>query len=140
MTAWAVVLLLAPALAEDGELRLVASGVDDATVLWVLDGVPLAETQDRQAITVHVSAGAHVLAAHSNATGRWQALARPDPVGDGATYVPAWTAIHQPAVPDGAAPTWRPLALPGFLAAIAFGLLAWPGRRGLEVLRRRPRA
>lgn len=140
MTALVVVLLLSPVLAEAGDLRLVATGVDDERVVWLLDGVEVAQTHDRQAATVSVSGGAHLLEARSSATGRWQALARPDPVGDGAAYVPAWTAVHEPSATPATGWEWPRPALPGLLAAAAIGLMGWPGRRGLEVLRRRRRA
>lgn len=140
MMALAVVLLLNPVLADDGDLRLAATGVEGHEVVWVLDGTVVAHTADREAVTLAVTSGSHDLQAHSNATGRWQAVARPDPDAPGATYVPAWTAIHEP--PDAARPAagWPQPTLAFGLAALGMLLLLAPGRRGLEVLRRRRRA
>lgn len=141
MMAFAVVLLLSPTLAEPGELRLVATGLGDEPVVWVLDGVEVARTRDREAATIAVGTGLHALQAFSNATGRWQAVARPDPAGDGAAYVPAWTATHDPApAADHGWATWPRNGLSWALGGLALVVLGWPGRRGLEVLRRRPRA
>lgn len=140
MMALAVVLLLNPVLADDGDLRLVASGVGDHEVVWVLDGVVVARTADREAVTLPVPSGSHELQAHSNATTRWQAVARPDPDAPGATYVPAWTALHEPTLANRPVPAWSQPTLALGLAAVAVGLLLAPGRRGLEGLRRRRRA
>lgn len=140
MIAFAVVLVLSPVLADDGDLRLVATGVGDDEVVWVLDGVEVARSHDRQAVTVAVGAGVHDLEAHSNATTRWQAVARPDPQVEGAAYVPAWTAIHEPPNPEAGGRAWLRPSLPLALGSLALLLLVAPGRRGLEVLRRRWRA
>lgn len=137
MIALAVVLVLSPVLAEDGDLRLVATGVGDDEVIWVLNGVEVARSHDREAVTVAVAAGVHDLQVHSNATTRWQAVARPDPQVEGAAYVPAWTAIHEPPAADEGGRTWLRPSIPLALGALAVLLLVAPGRRGLEVLRRR---
>ncbi len=140
MIALAVVLVLSPVLAEDGDLRLVATGVGDDEVVWLVDGFEMARSHDREAVIVPVTAGVHDLQAHSNATTRWQAMARPDPQVEGAAYVPAWTAIHEPPVPDAGGRAWLRPSLPLALGGLAVLLLVAPGRRGLEVLRRRWRA
>lgn len=137
MMALAVVLVLQPVLAEDGALRLAATGVGDAEVTWLLDGAEVARTADREATVVAVAAGVHELRAVSEAQGRWTAMARPDGSGDGAAYVPAWAATHEPALRPASAEghLWRP-SLPLGLAVLALVMLAWPGRSGLEALRR----
>ncbi len=132
------VLVLHPALAADGPVRVAATGVGDAEVAWMLDGLEVARTGDREAAVVQVAAGAHELRAVTLADGRWTAVARPDGEAAGAAYVPAWSATHEPA--PGPSPPGRawldrpPLALG--LGLLAVLLLAWPGRSGLEALRR----
>lgn len=132
------VLLLQPALDADGPVRLVASGVGDDPVVWTLDGVEVARTQDREAAVVAVPAGLHDLRASGPAARAWMALARPDGAGEGATYVPAWTAANDPAAsapgPDEAG--LHGPSLGASLAVVALLLAAWPGRSGLEALRR----
>jgi hypothetical protein len=93
----AAALLLQPALAEDGALRLVAVGTGPEPVEWTLDGAVVARTADGEAARVNATAGAHELWAASNARGTWRALARPDfaPEGGGAQPVAAWTAVHE---------------------------------------------
>lgn len=137
----AVVLVLTPVLDADASLRLAASGVGDETVVWILDGVEVAHTGDREAASVPVAAGVHTLEVRSLAQGRWQAVARVDAAGEGAAYVPAWSAVHEPAPalhPDegGGRDPWRPPMLPLALGGAAVVLLAWPRRRGLEARRR----
>lgn len=99
-------LLLHPALAEDGHLRLVAVGTGDEPVEWSLDGEVVAQTSDGEAARVPAPAGPHDLWASSASGSRWRALARPDgrPAG-GAEVVPAWTAVHEPAAAHDR-PTW----------------------------------
>jgi hypothetical protein len=95
-------LLLHPALADDGHLRLVAVGTGDATVEWSLDGVVVAHSADGEAVRVEAAAGPHDLWASSPSDGRWRALARPDDrPASGAEVVPAWTAVHEPAQAGG---------------------------------------
>lgn len=142
-----VVLLLQPVLDEAGPMRLVAADVGDAEVVWSLDGVEVARTHDREAAVVDVAAGSHELRAASTASGGWTALARPDGVGDGATFVQGWVAVHEAtdATTGGLAPAssgapeqrgWDLPALSLMLGAGALLLAAWPGRSGLEALRR----
>ena len=107
MTPWLLAaLLLQPWLAEDGDLRLVAVGVGDEPVEWMLDGEVVATTADGQAVRIPASAGPHELWATSASEARWRALARPDdrPVA-GVEAVPAWTAVHELSEPGGR-PTW----------------------------------
>src|SRR5688572_21501442 len=93
-------LLLQPALAEDGHLRLVAVGTGDETVEWSLDGEVVARTRDGEAVRVPASAGPHELWATSASEEQWRALARSDDrPATGAEVVPAWTAVHEPAEP-----------------------------------------
>ncbi len=124
----AVALLLLPVLDEPGPVRVVAAGTGEEPVSWVLDGIQVATTADRQAARLNLTAGPHELWAVSGAEGDWYALARPEPeAGDGAVYVPAWTA-HHPAGTDatgGQAPSWL---VPAALAAAGLVLL-WPRRR-----------
>lgn len=137
----AAILLVHPTLTDDGSLRVAATGVNDDVVVWSLDGVEVARTKDRQAATIPVEAGEHDLQASSKAPGRWQMMARLDGAAEGAAYVPAWTAVHEPASAPSVPNSQRqppPLALG--LAITAAALLLWPGRRGLEALRRRRRA
>lgn len=121
----AAALLLQPALAEDGALRLVAVGTGPEPVEWTLDGEVVARTADGEAARVNASAGAHELWAASGARGTWRALARPDfsPDGGGAQPVAAWTAVHEaePAPPAGHA--WL---LPVGAAAGSAALLVRP--------------
>lgn len=141
--ALAVVLLLQPVLEADGPLRLVAADVGDAEVVWSLDGIEVARTRDREAAVVEVAGGPHELRAASTAQGAWMAMARPDGAGEGATFVPGWVAVHEPGAASlgtkadaaGAAPRAWP-SVPLMLAAGALLLAAWPGRSGLEALRR----
>jgi hypothetical protein len=99
--------LLHPALADDGHLRLVAVGTGGEDVEWRLDGQLVATTRDGEAARVPASAGPHELWASSAAEGRWRVLARPDdrPASGGAEVVPAWTAEHEPP-PSPGGPTW----------------------------------
>ena len=141
----AAVLVLNPVLAEDGDLRLVATGVEGHKVTWTLDGEAVAVTGDREAAVVAATAGAHEVRATSLAQGRWHAVARIDGVAEGAAYVPAWSATHEPdrltavqRMPAGGRGLMPPVTVSLALAAAA--LLMLPGRRGLEAVRRRRRA
>ena len=146
MMAALVVLVLQPVLAEDGPLRLVAGDIGDESVTWMLDGVEVARTGDREAAVVNVSAGVHELRVSSPARGAWHALARPDGSAEGAAFVPGWSASHEPEPRADGGSEWldRLPSVPFALAAVALVLLAWPtrgkagelGRRGLEALRR----
>jgi hypothetical protein len=138
----AAVLVLQPVLAEDGPLRIVASGVGDDEVVWSLDGVEVARTHDREAAVVAVGAGAHELRATSAAQGAWHALARPDGAGDGAAFVQGWSATHEPVEQESHDATWwgRMPPLPLALGSLALVLLAWPRRlAGLQRWRKRAR-
>ncbi len=135
MIAVVAILLLQPVLAEDGPLRIAASGVDGHEVAWTLDGVEVARTTDREAAVIQVPAGAHELRAASSARGAWHALARPDGAADGAAFVPAWSATHEATPPDGASGRGVP-PVPLVLGLASAILLAWPRRRGLEARRR----
>lgn len=132
-TAAVVVLLLHPVLEDAGPLRLVAAGVGDGEVAWNVDGVEVARTGDREAAVLDLAAGPHEVRATGPASRAWDALARPDGPAAGATYVPAWSASHEPAPQvrqGGAGVPPLPLAL----ALAAAVLLLWPngrGRRGL---------
>lgn len=125
----ASVLVLHPVLDEPATLRLVASGTDDAQIAWSLDGEPVATTRGREATRVQVGPGEYTLRAETPHDGTWRALARPEPTGDGWTYVPAWTAVHDPdadhAPPD--APWLDPVPLG--LAAVGALLVLLPRRR-----------
>ena len=127
--------LLHPALADDGHLRLVAVGTGDDVVEWSLDGQVVARTRDGEAARVPASAGPHELWASSAAEGRWRALARPDdrPAAGGAEVVPAWTAEHEPA-PSSGRPTWL---LPAGAALGSAAVLVRPsqGKRACAALR-----
>lgn len=128
----AAALLLHPAFAADGHLRLVAVGTGDSGVAWTLDGVEVAHTGDGQAASVPVTAGGHELWATSAASGRWRALARPETANpSGAVSVPAWTAVHEPEARHG----WPPWMLPAGMAVAAVGVLVRP-RMLLQALRR----
>jgi hypothetical protein len=140
-------LLLHPALADDGHLRLVAVGTGHETVEWSLDGQVVAVTHDGEAVRVEASTGPHDLWASSPSEARWRALARPDdgPAsgGTGAEVVPAWVAVHEPAAP----PTGRSWLLPAGAALGSVAILVRPFRmeRARSALRsllqalRRPR-
>lgn len=139
MMALVAVLVLQPVVDADGPVRLVATGVGPEEVTWLLDGVEVARTGDREAAVVHATAGPHELRAASNATGRWTAMARPDGEAHGAAYVAAWSATHEGVglAAAGSGRSWPqapPLALG--LGVLALLLAAWPGRSGLEALRR----
>ena len=139
MIALVAVLVLQPVLDADGPLRVVATGVGEHEVVWLLDGQEVARTGDREAATLAVPAGPHELRAVSNATGRWTAMARPDGEAAGATYVPAWTATAEgeplaPAAASSGRLRAPPLAIG--LGVLALVLLVAPGRSGLEALRR----
>ncbi len=99
-------LVVHPVLDEPQDLRMVAVGVDGASVTWELDGVPIATTQDREAVSVPVSAGPHRLVAHADVEGPWEILARPEPRGEGAVLVAAWSAKHDGADLGAATPWW----------------------------------
>ncbi len=88
-------LVVHPVVDEPTDLRMVAVGVD-GEVTWTLDGDVVARTTDREAATVHVDAGSHELIARSDTDAAWEIMARPEPRGEGAAYVPAWTAKHEP--------------------------------------------
>ncbi|MFA5943667.1 MAG: hypothetical protein WC876_04280 [Candidatus Thermoplasmatota archaeon] len=125
-------LLLHPALADDGHLRLVAVGTGDEAVEWSLDGEVVARTRDGEAARVAASAGPHELWASSASEGRWRVLARPDdrpPAG--AELVPAWTAVHEP-LESVDRPSWL---LPAGAAVGSAAVLVRP-RSLLEALRR----
>lgn len=128
MIALVAVLLLQPVLAEDGPVRVVASGVGGDEVVWTLDGAEVGRTADREALVLDVEAGAHDLRAASAARGTWHALARPDGTADGAAFVPGWSATHEatPRPSSGDGPGIPPLPLTLGLAAAV--LLAWPRR------------
>jgi Penicillin-Binding Protein C-terminus Family len=131
----AAALLLQPVLADDGELRFVAVGVGAEPVTWVMDGVEVATTRDREAVSVGAAAGRHEVWAVSDARGPWRALVRPaDPPPDGAVIVPAWTAVHEP-TPDSGWPSW---ALPLAATVAAVAVLVRP-RSLLQAARRRLR-
>lgn len=131
------VLLLHPVLDEPSAIRLAAADVGPHEVAWSVDGVEVARTSDREAVLVHLGAGAHEVKAASDAPGPWQAMARRDAAADGAAYVPAWTARHDPARSDTARPGGDGVpALPLALAAAAAVLLVWP-TRGQPRMRRR---
>jgi hypothetical protein len=99
-------LLLHPALADDGHLRLVAVGTGPDGVEWSLDGAVVAHSADGEAVRVEASAGPHELWATSRSEGPWRALARPDDrPPSGAEVVPAWTAVHEP-LPAASRHTW----------------------------------
>jgi len=116
-------LLLQPVLAEPGTLRVASAGADAE---WRLDGEAVAATLDGEAATFEVPAGRHDLWATSAEEGPWQAFARLEPeTGEGAAFVPAWTAQHRPR-PPGLLPDWAGAAA---LAVAAAGLAAWPSRR-----------
>jgi hypothetical protein len=127
-------LLLHPSLAEDGHLRLVATGTGDQAVEWTLDGAVVAVTRDGEAARVPVSAGPHELWATSRAEAEWRALARlDDRPASGAEVMPAWTAQYSPsAAPD--RPTWL---LPAGAALGSAAVLVRPlqGRRAYAALR-----
>jgi hypothetical protein len=127
-------LLLHPALAEDGHLRLVAVGTGDEAVEWSLDGAVVARTGDGEAARVPVLAGPHELWASSASEGRWRALARPDgrPAG-GAEAVPAWTAVHEP-VSSPSRPTWV-LPVGAALGGAAVLVRPLPGKKTKAALR-----
>lgn len=115
-------LLLQPVLAEDADLRLVATGVGDASVEWHLDGARIAVTRDGEAATVQLDAGAHELWAVTRHDGSWNALARPDPTGvDGFEPVVAWTAEHD-------ASSSAHDALPWLIGGVAAVVLLAPRR------------
>jgi hypothetical protein len=118
-----VALLLQPVLAEDGNLRFVAVGVE------------VAVTHDREAVVVAATAGRHDVWAVSEADAAWRALARPaDAPPDGAAIVPAWTAVHQPV----RGPPWPSGLLPLASALAAVAVLVRP-RSLLQAARRRLR-
>ncbi len=95
------VLVLQPVLDTEGPMRLVASGVGDEPVRWIVDGHWVATTRDGQAARVHLAAGPHHVEAQSAAAGTWRALARADPEGPSWLAVPAWSAEHvNRVVPD----------------------------------------
>jgi hypothetical protein len=129
-------LLLHPALADDGHLRLVAVGTGDEPVEWSLDGEVVARTRDGEAARVPASAGPHELWVSSASEARWRALARPDDrsAEGGAEVVPAWTAEHEPA-PEPAGPAWL---LPAGAAVGSAAVLVRPTalRSLLQALRR----
>lgn len=122
-------LLLHPVLDEPADVRIVASGVGDAEVVWSLDGHPVAVTTDREAVTIAIAAGMHELQASTTARGAWEIMARPEPRDpSGAQYVPAWTARHVPleVVRDDAVPAWL-WSIP--VLGVAVGIGAWPHLR-----------
>jgi hypothetical protein len=98
MSPWLLAaLLLQPWLADDGHLRLVAVGVGDERVEWMLDGQVVATTGDGEAIRVPAAAGPHELWVSSASDEPWRALARPDDrPAAGAEPVSAWMAVHEP--------------------------------------------
>lgn len=130
-----VVLLLHPVLEDDGPVRLVAAGVGETEVRWTVDGVEVALTRDREAAVLVLAAGAHEVRVAGPADRPWQALARPDGAADGAAYVPAWSAAHEPAAKDPERQGGVP-PLPLALALAAAVLLLWPNRRDRSSLRR----
>ena len=120
-------LLLHPALAEDGHLRLVAVGTGDETAEWSLDGEVVAVTRDGEAVRVPASAGPHDLWVTSESEARWRALARPDDrPAAGAEVVPAWTAVHEPP-PAGGGRSWM---LPAGALAGSAAVLVRPSQLG----------
>ncbi len=117
-------LLLQPNLDAPGALRLVAEGTGEAPVEWRIDGALLAVTVSGEAASIYLDAGRHDVWVTSDATGRWRALVRPEPdPRDGASFVPAWTEVHDPAPGRSPVPA---LLVPGLLVAAAVGLAAWP--------------
>lgn len=118
----AAMLLLQPALDDAQEVRLVATGTGGERVEWHLDGERIAVTSDGEAAIVGMPEGSHRLWAVTNHDGAWSAMARPDSVaGEGAHFVPSWTA-HHPARESGFEP------IPWVLGAVGL-MLCWPRRR-----------
>ena len=135
MMALAAMLVLQPVLAEEGELRLVATGFGDGAVTWTLDGATVATTSFGEAAVVPAAAGPHVVFAHHRGDG-WQALVRPEPQAPGqAVWAPAWTAASVPPVRAAPGPQDRaplgltleahlaPMVGTGALLALAAGAL-----------------
>lgn len=117
-------LLLHPVLAEEGDLRLVATGTGDAPVAWHLDGERVAVTHAGDAVTVHAPAGNHDLWAVTAHEGPWEALARPDGPSSGAAYVPGWWARSDG--PDGGGTGgW----VPWLVGAAGVAVAAWRPKR-----------
>lgn len=121
------ILVLHPVLEDDGALRLVSDGTGDRDVAWRLDGELVATTWDGEPASIQVEAGRHELRASSEETGAWQIMARPDPPGPGARYVPAWTARAEAMPVDDSRASW-----PWWLVVPAAALIIaprWRARR-----------
>lgn len=126
----AALLFLHPIVGEDTDVRIVATGTEDAMVTWRLDGQPIATTVDGKAGLITLPAGEHELSASAATSQPWDIMARPQPSGNGAMYVHAWTAkFSGEARPAAAAlpvssaePIWSYVAL----AAGAVALLVLP--------------
>ncbi len=113
------VLVLHPVLDAEGPVRLVAVGVGDEPVRWVVDHAWAGTTRDGEPLGVRLGAGPHVVEAQSAAAGAWQALARPDPEGASWQAVPAWTARLEPGHAVPALPSAILVAALALCAAIA---------------------
>lgn len=101
------ILIVQPVFDDASTMRLVS----DAETEWVVDGAPVGKTGAHEAFEMEVGAGSHEVVATSGTVGAWTVLARPVVVGEGATYVPAWTASSsgEPIATDW--PAWIALAL-----------------------------
>ncbi|MGB1698054.1 MAG: hypothetical protein ACPHK8_06610 [Thermoplasmatota archaeon] len=101
------ILLLQPVFDDAGTMRLVS----DADTEWMVDGESVGSTLAHEALELDVAAGAHEVVASSGTNGAWTVLARPVVAGEGATYVPAWTASSTGEVVSNDWPAWVALGL-----------------------------
>jgi len=127
----ASMLVLQPIVDAATHVRLVSVGTEGHEVVWYLDGFEAARTRDGDPARVPLPAGRHELHAVTEHRGEWQVMARPEPDGSEATYVPAWTARHvdQDPPPPPAASTVPAWAFPVALALGGAAVVLWPERR-----------
>ncbi len=99
------ILFLQPVLDEPVDLRLAAVGIGDETVTWHAGDVVLAESRDREVLTVGFGPGVGFFWVEGPDDESWRALARPLDDSGGAVHVDAWVARHDPVVKPNSPPT-----------------------------------